>query len=122
MADAQPNIIGWLASGRPVVQNADGSRSTHKNMVVGLGDAFYIVPTLYGGKEYSPDEAVDIIRRNKLVDPDTRETLQPYRTEKEALAVERDMHKLLEREPMLPAGPREATGPSLGFGTQQERR
>jgi hypothetical protein len=106
---AAPNIVGRLASGRPIVQNPDGSYSTHKNMVVGLGDSFYIVPTLYGGKEVNPDEAVDIIRKNNFVDPDTNEPLTPFPSTEAALAEEQRRHALLERE--VPGAAPSSTAP-----------
>lgn len=58
----------------------------------------YIIPTMYGGKRYSDDEAVSIIRKNRFVDPDTGQKLQPYASDQEALDAEQALHDQLEKE------------------------
>lgn len=91
-------ILGYLSSGRPIVRNEDGSFSTHRNMTITLDGKSYIVPTIYGGKRYSEQDAYDLIIKNKLVDPDTGKPLQAYNSEEEALADEKRLHDILEDE------------------------
>lgn len=98
------NILGYLSSGRPIVGNADGSFSTHRNMVVSLGGKSYIVPTIFGGKEYSPDQALEIIKKNNLIDPDTGQKLIAYKSDDEALKAEQELHDKLEQEALSVLG------------------
>lgn len=93
-------IIGRLKSGRPIVRNADGSVSSHRNIVASFGNKSFIIPTLYGGKQYSEDEAINIIRANKFVDPDTGQPLIPYKSDDEALKAEKILHDMIEQEMM----------------------
>lgn len=72
---APPTVLGYLPEGRPIVRNPDGSVSTHRNIGVGLGDQEFLLPTMYGGGQVSPDTAVDIARRTRGMDP---ETGQPF--------------------------------------------
>lgn len=91
----QPNIVGKLPSGRPIVRNPDGSISTHRNTIVNFDDQFYVLPTMYGGKQYTPDQAVDIIKKNKFVDPDTGQELQSFPSLEAAEAYENKQHGFL---------------------------
>lgn len=97
-ADPAPHIVGYLPNGRPVVQNADGSKSTHRNMIANWDKHFYIVPTMYKGRQVSEDEAAAIIEKNNFVDPDTGEKLQPYPSLEAAQAVEKKWHAMMEQQ------------------------
>jgi len=50
-------------SNRPVVRNPDGSISTLRSMSIGTGRGETLIPTIVGGKELTPDAAVDHFRR-----------------------------------------------------------
>lgn len=91
----QPQMIGKLPDGRPIVRNADGSISTHRNMIVNFDKDFYVMPTMYGGKQYNEDAAVDLIKRNNFVDPDTGKELKAYPSLEEAEAAENKQHGFL---------------------------
>ena len=97
----QPNIIGKLPSGRPIVRNADGSISTHRNAIVNFDKDFYIIPTLFGGKQYSVDDAVNIIKKNNFTDPDTGELLPIYGSQEEAEQAENQGHSFLNEIAMM---------------------
>ncbi|MBX9609677.1 MAG: hypothetical protein K2Y51_25940, partial [Gammaproteobacteria bacterium] len=80
----EPQIIGRMKNGRPVVMNPDGSISTHLEMTVTDPDINEgrptNIPTMYGGQKYSAEEAQDIARRSNDVDPDTGQPFQSYDT------------------------------------------
>ena len=64
-------IIGKTDEGRLIVKNPDGSVSTERSITEQIDGKWMNIPSMYGGKEVSPDEAVDIIRKNKGVDPES---------------------------------------------------
>jgi hypothetical protein len=117
LAEPEVKQVGYLKSGRPVVQNPDGSTSTHKNMIAGFGNKFYIVPTMYGGNFYEPDDAADIILRNNLIDPDTGQPLVGYNSQQEAEQAEMAQHGQLEQEPVIP----QAGSPAEPYRALRER-
>lgn len=43
---------------RPRIENADGSFSTERTITVGFEDRFYNIPTIWDGKELSPEQAI----------------------------------------------------------------
>lgn len=88
--------IGMLPSGKPVMRNPDGSISTHRNTIANFGKDFYIIPTLYGGKQYTPDDAINFIKQKNFVDPDTGQQLPAYKSLEEAQAVETQQHGILD--------------------------
>ena len=93
-----PRVVGKLSSGRPIVQNPDGSVSTHRNIIVNFDKDFYVIPTIFGGRQVSEDEAVDIIKKNGFIDPDTGQKLPRYNSQKEAQVAEAQGHIALEQE------------------------
>ena len=92
----EPEIVGHLPDGRPVVRNADGSVSTHRNIIVNFDKDYYLLPTLYNGRQVSDAEAVALIRRHKFIDPDTGQSLQAYSSLREAEEAESHLHDLLQ--------------------------
>jgi hypothetical protein len=91
-------IVGYMKSGRPIVENEDGSFSTHRNMVASFDGKSYVIPTIYGGKQVSEDEAVAIFRQQKGIDPDTGQPMPSFNSDDEALAYEQEQHQVLEEE------------------------
>ena len=77
-------IVGYTKEGRPVIRNADGSVSTERTATFEVGGQFINVPTMFGGKEVSEDEALDIVRKNGFRDPDTNRPIKAFKTMKEA--------------------------------------
>lgn len=93
-----PVIVGRLKSGRPIVKNPDGSFSTHRNMIASFEGRSFVIPTIYGGKQVSEDEAIDIFRAHRGIDPDTGEPMPSFDSDEDAKAFEDEQHELLERE------------------------
>lgn len=143
-AEGEPNIVGRLKDGRPVVLNEDGSVATHimstvTNPAINGGQPTN-VPTMYGGRRYSAQEAEAIAARNGGIDPDTGAPFAVYPTideaevdymlrlhpqiDREASAVlsdyrartaqpSRGFTPLSQAAPALPADP-STTAPALG--------
>lgn len=92
-------IIGKTSQGKPVVKNPDGSVSTHRMATVGVDSGAMNLPTMYGGKRYSVQEAFKIAQKNKFVDPDTGERLQVHKSEAAARAdYELRQHRQIDRD------------------------
>lgn len=69
------------AEGRPIVQNADGSISTERTVTFDdprTPGAYVNIPTMFGGKQVSPKEAMDRIVQNDYRDPETGKPIQSY--------------------------------------------
>jgi len=84
------NSLGKTKEGRPYIANPDGTYSTERTITIedtriNNGKPTNI-PTIYGGKSVSADEAIKIISDSKGIDPDTGRTLQGYDTIDEAVA------------------------------------
>lgn len=67
-------IMGKTTAGRPVIINSKGQLSTE--LTVSFDDPrtpgnSVIVPSIYGGKEYSAKDAFAIAAKNNFIDPDT---------------------------------------------------
>ena len=96
------DIIGNLPGGRPIVRNPDGSVSTHRNFIANYDDLhegrFTLIPTMFGGRQVSEDEAAKTVIQNKGIDPDTGEQLPSFNTLQEAQGYEARLHKELETQ------------------------
>jgi len=90
--------VGRLKNGRPIIRTADGGVSTHRTITEVIDGKWYNIPTMFGGKEVPPDQAIALVRQAGWKDPDTGETLTPYATQQEAEAADRVMHAGLNRE------------------------
>lgn len=84
--------------GRPVIDNGDGSFSTEKTQTFQFDGKYYNVPTIYGGKQVSSDEAANIISANGFIDPDTGRKLTPYSSLDEAKKAAEERSKALDSE------------------------
>ena len=87
--------------GRPIMRNPDESISTHLNMIQGFSDPsgqvwHYLLPTMYGGRQYNAEEAGQIAARHNFIDPDTGQPFPRFRTPEEAHEYERNKHMGLE--------------------------
>lgn len=75
---------------RQVVQNPDGSISTERTVTIQdprIHKGLWVnIPTMFGGKEVSQERAIDIIAKNKGVDPETGEEVPFFTTLDEAIS------------------------------------
>lgn len=77
--------IGRTSEGRVIIRNRDGSVSTERTVTFGDDEQGYInVPTMFGGQQYDPREALGIILRNLNFDPDTGRYIKTHKTLKDA--------------------------------------
>ena len=82
-------IIGKTDEGRPIVKNPDGSVSTERTTTLQIDGKWTNIPTMYGGKEVSDEEAVAIIKKNGMVDPETGRKMPTFDSMQEAEAAAR---------------------------------
>ncbi|MES2367576.1 MAG: hypothetical protein V4563_17000, partial [Pseudomonadota bacterium] len=81
-----PAPLPQTYEGRPVVRNPDGSWSHERSMTIEADGRHMNIPTMFGGKQVDPDKAVEIMRANKWVDPDTGKPVQTFSSQAEAVA------------------------------------
>ena len=79
-------IVGETQEGRPIILNPDGSFSTERSTTL-QDDAgrWMNMPTIFGAREYPPEDAYRIMKSNRFRDPETGRQSQPYQTLEEAL-------------------------------------
>jgi hypothetical protein len=73
-----------IFKGRPIVETEGGGYSTIRALTAGFGGKTYIIPTMYSGKEVTEDEAIELVRKNKFIDPDTGRPLPAFDSDEEA--------------------------------------
>jgi hypothetical protein len=71
--------VGKTSEGRPILANPDGSFSTERTTTILDAGQWYNIPTIFNGKAVSERQAVDIMRKNKYVDPDTGRQILGYK-------------------------------------------
>ena len=72
---------------RILVKNKDGSYSSERSITVTDENGMYRnIPTMFKGKQVSPDEAHRIMKKNNYIDPDTGRISRQYRKLVEAVA------------------------------------
>ena len=71
--------------GRAVVKNPDGTWSHERTITIEAGGKHMNIPTMFGGKEVPPDKAVEIMRKNNWVDPDTGKKVPTFTSQKAAV-------------------------------------
>ena len=71
--------------GRPVVKNPDGTFSHERSISIEADGKHMNIPTMFGGKRYAPKEAVEIIRKNNWIDPDTGKKIPTFKSQQEAI-------------------------------------
>lgn len=92
-----PKVPGQAAFDRPIVLNPDGSTSSERIVGMEFEGRETPVPTIFGGKQVSPDEAVAILRAHHWCDPDTGEMIPSYGSRQEAEQAEAVRHGHLDR-------------------------
>lgn len=81
--------VGMTAEGRPIIRNPDGSNSTERSITGPWGPEgqWTNIPSMFGGKQLSEEEAVNIMRANNWTDPETGRKAVWYPDQNAALAV-----------------------------------
>lgn len=95
-------IIGTTDEGRPQVANEDGSISTERTITVDIDGGWYNIPTMYGGKVLSDEEARKIAIDNGLTDPETGRSFDAFSTVDEAVAAAQARSNDLGGNPVTP--------------------
>ena len=93
--------VGVTPEGRPMMGNPDGSYSTERSITVDIDGQFYNIPSMYGGKEVSPEEAKRMAIENGLSDVETGREFTPYGTVDEAVAAAQARSDSIERPTSL---------------------
>lgn len=88
--------------GKPIVMNPDGSWSHERSMTVNIGGKVMNIPTMFGGKQVSPQTAVEILRKNNWVDPDNGKPIKTFKSEEEAMRAAKDKEKQLQAVKLTP--------------------
>ena len=83
-------IVGKTSEGRDIYENeldeeGRSSVSSERSTTFCMDGKCYNYPTIFGGVEHTPDEAVEIFKKNKGVDPETGIKAQKFASEEEAL-------------------------------------
>ena len=86
MGELGTETIGQTDEGRPMIANPDGTFSTERSITVEVDGKWYNIPSMYGGKEVSHDEAKRIAIENGMTDPETGRAFDPYASVDEAVA------------------------------------
>lgn len=55
----------FTAQGKPVLPNADGTGSTERTITIEMDGRHMVLPTIIGGRRYTPDQAVELLRQGK---------------------------------------------------------
>ena len=74
------------------VDNPDGSRSTLYQITVQVGDKTYVLPTVWGGKIVSPDQAIQLAKQYGL------DKFPVYGSDQEAEQRYQQMHNYMEQD------------------------
>lgn len=77
--------VGTTAEGRPIIENPDGSHSSERTVTIEVDGKYVNIPTMFGGKQVSEDEATRIMSRNKWADPETGRGMRFFDSLDEAL-------------------------------------
>ena len=92
--------------GRQLVRQPSGAWSHEKSITIEADGKHMNIPTMFGGKDVTPDQAVDIMRRNKWIDPDTGKPVQSFKSQQEAVAAAQAKEQQQQSIGQPPAPPR----------------
>jgi hypothetical protein len=83
--------VGRTQEGRAMIQNPDNSVSTERTITGpwGPNGEWVNIPSMFGGKQLSEEEAVQIMRDNGWIDPETNREAVFFPTVDEAVAAAR---------------------------------
>ena len=92
--------VGQTAEGRPIISNPDGSFSTERSITVQTEDGRWVnIPSMFGGKQVSDDKALEIMRQNDFVDPETGRRSDFFSTVEDAEAAARSRSDSIQSSP-----------------------
>ena len=72
-------VVGKTSEGRKIIDNGGGSYSTERTVTILDAGVWYNIPTMFDGKEVSQRDAVNIMRKNNFVDPDTGRQIEGFK-------------------------------------------
>lgn len=89
--------------GRPFLVSPTGAVASEQTITIhGVaeinGGGITNIPTIFGGKKYSDEDAIEIMRQNKGVDPDTGKPVKRYYSIKDAEIAAREKSNRLAKE------------------------
>ncbi|MGC4097750.1 MAG: hypothetical protein QM706_11595 [Nitrospira sp.] len=89
--------------GRPILQNSKGDVMTERTITIrGIaeinGGGITNIPTVFNGKVVSDEEAIEIMRKSKGVDPETGQQMRRYWSVKDAEIAARERSARLGRD------------------------
>lgn len=70
---------------KPIIENADGTFSTERTTTWTIGDKYVVMPTIVDGKEYTPEQALQLYKEGKIKDAkafDSADAAEKYAQER----------------------------------------
>jgi hypothetical protein len=118
-------VTGKTTEGRPVVKNPDGSVSTERTITVTdsrlNGGRATNIPSMFGGKEVSEDEAIERIVKAGGKDPETGRSLPGYASIEEAVTAAEERSSGLGQELEDPRVSKLGHGGMLGYRAAKDK-
>jgi len=91
-------VMGKTEEGRPIVVNKEGGLSTERKSIIGMDGKHYVIPTMFGGKTVSVDEAADRVFDAGFRDPDTGRSIPGFSSVGEAAKEEERRNQRLRND------------------------
>lgn len=92
-------VIGQTSEGRNIYENEDGSQSSERSVTFEVDGKFYNWPTIFGGVELSPKQAIRKFHLHNGLDPETNIQSQPFNSEAEAIQAAEERSEKLKPAP-----------------------
>ena len=70
--------MGFLESRKPIIKNVDGGFSAEDMVTVRVGAEWMNVPTMFGGKRVTEEQAIDILQAHNWADPETGRAVERF--------------------------------------------
>lgn len=71
-------FLGFLSTRRPILRFEDGAFSVEDLVTVRVGNEWMNVPTTFGSRRVSPEEAVELLRSHNWVDPESGRGIERF--------------------------------------------
>ena len=98
--DDQPvgmKIVGYTKHGRPIIENMDGSLSIDGHATVEVEPGEWMnIPLLVLGVPMTPDEALELVRREGYRDFDTMKPLERYKSKTAAVKARTERRRKID--------------------------